>query len=48
MTFAAEPISIAEIAFVCAMPMELEPLIPKLELTETAIGGAPARRRDAG
>ena len=32
----------AQIAFICAMPMELEPLITKLELTETSIGGAAA------
>lgn len=42
MTSTADPASTADIAFICAMPMELEPLIQKLELTETSIGGAPA------
>ncbi len=42
MTSDAAPNSTAQIAFICAMPMELEPLITKLELTETSIGGAPA------
>ncbi len=42
LTSAADAISAAPLAFICAMPMELEPLITKLELTETSIGGAPA------
>jgi adenosylhomocysteine nucleosidase len=42
MTTTADPTSTADIAFVCAMPMELEPLIQKLKLTETSIGGATA------
>ncbi|HVA04339.1 MAG TPA: hypothetical protein VMU64_11425 [Acidimicrobiales bacterium] len=42
MISAAEPTSTAQIGFICAMPMELEPLISKLDLTETSIGGASA------
>jgi len=32
----------ADLAFVCAMPMEVRPLVRKLSLTEATVGGAPA------
>jgi nucleoside phosphorylase len=35
------PPSEVDIAFICAMPMELEPLTRRLELQETAAGGLP-------
>jgi adenosylhomocysteine nucleosidase len=38
MTPAANRPASAEIAFICAMPMELEPLKHKLQLEETALG----------
>lgn len=38
----------AEVAFVCAMPMEVKPLVRKLRLTKAAIGGEPAYRGSLG
>jgi adenosylhomocysteine nucleosidase len=40
MTSAQDPTPTAHIAFICAMPMELEPLIEKLELHESSLGDA--------
>src|ERR1700681_4267610 len=33
-----DPTPVADIAFICAMPMELEPLIRKLDLEESPLG----------
>ncbi len=44
----AEPSATAEIAFICAMPMELEPLIKKLELRESSFGGVIAHTATVG
>jgi len=38
MTPAPDPTATAHIAFICAMPMELEPLITKLDLHESSLG----------
>ena len=38
MTPTPDPTAAAHLAFVCAMPMELEPLIEKLDLHETTLG----------
>jgi adenosylhomocysteine nucleosidase len=39
MTSAADPTPSASIAFICAMPMELEPLRAKLDLRASTVGG---------
>jgi adenosylhomocysteine nucleosidase len=36
------------IAFICAMPMELRPLVKKLKLTKTEIGGVPVHSGSIG
>src|SRR6476620_11575164 len=37
----SSPGEIAPIAFICAMPMELTPLVDKLDLHETEVDGVP-------
>ena len=43
-----EPPAEAAFAFVCAMPMELEPLVPLLGLAETSVGSPPLQRGALG
>ena len=40
--------SLGRIAFICAMPMELRPLVKKLGLERTEIGGVPVRSGTIG
>ena len=48
MTPAPDPTSTAHIAFICAMPMELEPLSRKLELEESTLGDLTAHTATIG
>ncbi len=38
------PAATAQLAFICAMPMELEPLIQKLDLVESSVGDVTVHR----
>jgi len=48
MTPAPDPTATAHIAFICAMPMELEPLVRKLELEESTLGDLTAHSATIG
>jgi len=44
MSSTSNPTAIAQLAFICAMPMELEPLIQKLDLEESSVGDVTVHR----
>ncbi|HLN42710.1 MAG TPA: hypothetical protein VK215_09660 [Acidimicrobiales bacterium] len=42
------PAAVAQIAFICAMPMEIEPLVRKLDLQESTLGDLTVHRGSLG